>query len=78
MPFIFRLGDFYEMFLKMQKASQELEITLTSRDGGSADKIPMCGVPYHSAAAYIEQLIKRAIKWRSVNRRKIRRRLKAL
>ncbi|AFZ90772.1 DNA mismatch repair protein MutS [Bacillus velezensis AS43.3] len=64
MPFLFfRLGDFYEMFFEdAKKASQELEITLTSRDGGSADKIPMCGVPYHSAAAYIEQLIKKGYK----------------
>ncbi|MBM7650088.1 DNA mismatch repair protein MutS [Bacillus ectoiniformans] len=51
----FRLGDFYEMFFEdATKASQLLEITLTSRDGG---KIPMCGVPYHSSAGYIEQLI---------------------
>lgn len=41
----FRLGDFYEMFFEdAKKASQELEITLTSRDGGAAEKIPMCGV----------------------------------
>ncbi|KMY53693.1 DNA mismatch repair protein MutS [Bacillus sp. FJAT-27231] len=54
----FRLGDFYEMFFEdATKASQLLEITLTSRDGGSSERIPMCGVPYHSAAAYIEQLI---------------------
>ncbi|MGC8229839.1 DNA mismatch repair protein MutS [Pseudobacillus badius] len=54
----FRLGDFYEMFFEdATKASQLLEITLTSRDGGSSERIPMCGVPYHSAAGYIEQLI---------------------
>ncbi|WP_338754124.1 DNA mismatch repair protein MutS [Bacillus sp. FJAT-52991] len=54
----FRLGDFYEMFFEdATKASQLLEITLTSRDGGSTEKIPMCGVPYHAAAGYIEQLI---------------------
>ncbi|AFI28387.1 MULTISPECIES: DNA mismatch repair protein MutS [unclassified Bacillus (in: firmicutes)] len=59
----FRLGDFYEMFFEdAKKASQELEITLTSRDGGGAEKIPMCGVPYHSASAYIEQLIKKGYK----------------
>ncbi|MCY8118765.1 DNA mismatch repair protein MutS [Bacillus spizizenii] len=59
----FRLGDFYEMFFEdAKKASQELEITLTSRDGGAAEKIPMCGVPYHSASAYIEQLIKKGHK----------------
>ncbi|NRD79045.1 DNA mismatch repair protein MutS [Bacillus sp. BRMEA1] len=59
----FRLGDFYEMFFDDAiKASQELEITLTSRDGGSEDRIPMCGVPYHSAANYIEQLISKGYK----------------
>ncbi|WP_286231584.1 DNA mismatch repair protein MutS [Neobacillus mesonae] len=59
----FRLGDFYEMFFDdAVKASQELEITLTSREGGSEDRIPMCGVPYHSAANYIEQLISKGYK----------------
>lgn len=59
----FRLGDFYEMFFEdAVKASQELEITLTSRDGGSKDRIPMCGVPYHAAPNYIEQLINKGFK----------------
>ncbi|OIK11029.1 DNA mismatch repair protein MutS [Bacillus sp. MUM 116] len=59
----FRLGDFYEMFFEDAiKASQELEITLTSREGGTEDRIPMCGVPYHSAANYIEQLIGKGYK----------------
>ncbi|GHH96663.1 DNA mismatch repair protein MutS [Neobacillus kokaensis] len=59
----FRLGDFYEMFFDDAiKASQELEITLTSRGGGLEEKIPMCGVPYHSAANYIEQLISKGYK----------------
>jgi DNA mismatch repair protein MutS len=59
----FRLGDFYEMFFEDAiRASQELEITLTSRDGGGTEKIPMCGVPYHSAAQYIEQLIEKGYK----------------
>jgi DNA mismatch repair protein MutS len=54
----FRLGDFYEMFFQDAiQASQELEITLTSRDGGGEERIPMCGVPYHAAPTYIEQLI---------------------
>ncbi|MEH7382610.1 DNA mismatch repair protein MutS [Bacillus sp. JJ1533] len=54
----FRLGDFYEMFFEDAiNASQILEITLTARDGGVNEKIPMCGVPYHSAAGYIEQLV---------------------
>ncbi|NEY80647.1 DNA mismatch repair protein MutS [Bacillus sp. 3H-10] len=59
----FRLGDFYEMFFEdAEKASQELEITLTSRDGGGKERIPMCGVPYHSAPQYIDQLIEKGYK----------------
>lgn len=58
----FRLGDFYEMFFEDAiKASQELEITLTSR-GGDEDRIPMCGVPHHSSRNYINQLIERGFK----------------
>ncbi|WP_461200913.1 DNA mismatch repair protein MutS [Anoxybacillus sp. TBDG-1] len=59
----FRLGDFYEMFFEDAiKASQELEITLTSRDGGGEERVPMCGVPYHSATMYIERLIEKGYK----------------
>ncbi|MFD2925603.1 DNA mismatch repair protein MutS [Halobacillus naozhouensis] len=59
----FRLGDFYEMFFNdALSASKELEITLTSRDGGDKDRIPMCGVPYHSAENYIAQLIDKGFK----------------
>nr|WP_295975419.1 DNA mismatch repair protein MutS [uncultured Bacillus sp.] len=59
----FRLGDFYELFFEDAiKASQELEITLTSREGGGDERIPMCGVPYHSASQYIEPLIERGFK----------------
>jgi DNA mismatch repair protein MutS len=59
----FRLGDFYEMFFEdALKASQELEITLTSREGGSEDRIPMCGIPYHSAAGYIDLLVGKGYK----------------
>jgi DNA mismatch repair protein MutS len=54
----FRLGDFYEMFFEdAEKASKLLEITLTARDGGANEKIPMCGVPFHSASQYIEKLV---------------------
>ncbi|KGR91227.1 DNA mismatch repair protein MutS [Ureibacillus massiliensis 4400831 = CIP 108448 = CCUG 49529] len=59
----FRLGDFYEMFFEdAEKASQILEITLTSRDAGSPERIPMCGVPYHSAKGYIETLVSKGYK----------------
>ncbi|MEA2014236.1 MAG: DNA mismatch repair protein MutS [Thermodesulfobacteriota bacterium] len=54
----FRMGDFYEMFFEDAKiASRVLEITLTSRNKGSADSIPLCGVPWHAASAYISKLI---------------------
>lgn len=59
----FRLGDFYEMFFDDAiLASKELEITLTGREGGAEEKIPMCGVPYHSAEGYIQRLIEKGYK----------------
>lgn len=59
----FRLGDFYEMFFDdALKASQELEIALTGREAGGSEKVPMCGVPYHSAQTYIEKLIDKGYK----------------
>lgn len=59
----FRLGDFYEMFFEdAEKASALLDITLTSRDGGSSGKVPMCGVPYHSAKGYINRLNREGLK----------------
>ena len=54
----FRMGDFYEMFLEdALLASRILDITLTSRNKGSGDEIPFCGVPYHSVTPYIAKLI---------------------
>ncbi|WP_456275417.1 DNA mismatch repair protein MutS [Bacillus sp. AK128] len=59
----FRLGDFYEMFFEdAVRAAHVLEITLTSREGGSDERIPMCGVPYHAAPNYIEQLVSKGYK----------------
>lgn len=56
----FRLGDFYEMFFDdALVASRELEITLTGRECGQEEKAPMCGIPYHSADAYIAKLVKK-------------------
>ncbi|MEF3692657.1 MAG: DNA mismatch repair protein MutS [Acholeplasmataceae bacterium] len=57
----FRLGDFYEMFFDDAiLASKVLEIALTSRDAG--EKVPMCGIPYHAAKAYIQKLIEKGFK----------------
>lgn len=59
----FRLGDFYELFFTDAiEASQILEITLTARDAASSNPIPMCGVPYHAAAGYIETLVQKGYK----------------
>lgn len=59
----FRMGDFYEMFFDdALTASKILEITLTSRNKGKEDSIPLCGVPYHAASAYIAKLIDRGFK----------------
>ncbi len=58
----FRLGDFYEMFFDdALRASQALQITLTSRSKGD-DRVPMCGVPYHAARGYVAKLLERGFK----------------
>lgn len=59
----FRLGDFYELFFEdAVTASRELEITLTGRDGGIGEKIPMCGVPHHSSENYVLRLVEKGYK----------------
>ena len=60
---LFRLGDFYELFFEDAKiASKVLELVLTGKSAGVEDRIPMCGVPYHSINGYIETLIKNGYK----------------
>ncbi len=60
----FRLGDFYELFYEdAVVGSRELGIVLTSRPTSKdKDRIPMCGVPYHSAHSYIQKLVNRGYK----------------
>ncbi len=59
----YRLGDFYEMFFDDAiVASRELELTLTGRDCGEAERAPMCGVPFHSSESYIGRLISKGYK----------------
>ncbi|RMF48390.1 MAG: DNA mismatch repair protein MutS [Deltaproteobacteria bacterium] len=54
----FRLGDFYEMFMEdAVTAARILDITLTSRNKGADEEIPLCGVPYHSCQPYINKLV---------------------
>jgi DNA mismatch repair protein MutS len=60
---LFRLGDFYELFYEDAIiAARELQITLTSRNREKGQPIPMCGVPYHAADAYIARLIRAGFK----------------
>ena len=59
----YRLGDFYEMFFDDAiTASHELEIALTGRNAGLDERVPMCGVPYHSYISYMQKLIDKGYK----------------
>ena len=63
----FRLGDFYEMFDEDARlASRELDLALTSRDKSKDkspdDRIPMCGIPFHSSESYIARLVAKGYK----------------
>ena len=59
----YRLGDFYEMFFEdAELISHELELTLTGRNAGLEERVPMCGVPHHSVDVYIDKLIKKGYK----------------
>ncbi len=59
----FRLGDFYEMFFDDAKtASRELELVLTGRDCGLEERAPMCGIPFHASANYIQRLVYKGYK----------------
>ncbi len=59
----FRLGDFYEMFFDdAEVAARELDLTLTSRNKNSADKVPLCGIPYHAVSPYVSRLISKGYK----------------
>ena len=59
----FRLGDFYELFFEDAiVTSRELELTLTGKNAGLSERVPMCGVPHHSAKGYIEKLVNKSYK----------------
>ena len=60
---LYRLGDFYEMFFEdAELVSHELELTLTGRNAGLEERVPMCGVPHHSVDIYVDRLIKKGYK----------------
>lgn len=59
----FRLGDFYEMFFDDAiLASRVLELTLTGKQAGLEERVPMCGIPHHAYAAYVDELIEKGYK----------------
>ena len=54
----YRLGDFYEVFFEDAiTTSRELELTLTGRNAGLDEKVPMCGVPHHAVQIYIDKMV---------------------
>ena len=59
----FRMGDFYELFGEdAVRAAPILGITLTSRDKRSENPIPMAGIPFHSATAYLQKILNQGLK----------------
>jgi len=59
----YRIGDFYELFFEDgETASRELELTLTGKNAGLSERVPMCGVPFHSVKPYIEKLVSKGFK----------------
>ena len=59
----YRLGDFYELFFEDAiTASHELELTLTGKNAGLKERVPMCGVPHHAVNVYLEKLIDKGYK----------------
>ena len=60
---LYRIGDFYEMFGEDAiVGSKVLEITLTSRDKGKKDKVPLAGVPWHALDSYLPKLLNKGFK----------------
>ncbi len=60
---LYRLGDFYEMFFEdAEVISHELELTLTGRNAGLEERVPMCGIPHHAAQVYIDKIIAKGYK----------------
>src|SRR5271166_7036207 len=59
----FRMGDFYELFFEdAVVAAKALDLTLTARNKGAEDEIPMAGVPHHAASGYVQRLLEQGYK----------------
>ncbi len=55
---LFRMGDFYELFFNdAVEAARALDLTLTARNKGADDPIPMAGVPHHAVSSYVQRLL---------------------
>lgn len=60
---MFRLGDFYEMFFDdAVVVSKILNLALTGKNAGVKERVPMCGVPFHSVSGYIQKLVDKGFK----------------
>ncbi len=60
MLLFYRMGDFYELFYDdAKKAASLMDITLTSRGKSGGNAIPMAGIPYHAAEAYLAKLVRK-------------------
>ena len=59
----FRLGDFYEMFFDDAiLTSRILELTLTGKQAGLDERVPMCGIPHHAYVSYVDELVNKGYK----------------
>ena len=62
---LFRMGDFYELFHEdAETAAKLLGLTLTSRDKGSPNPVPMAGFPYHALQPQLQKLIRAGLRTR--------------
>jgi DNA mismatch repair protein MutS len=60
---LFRMGDFYELFFEdAVVAARALDLTLTARNKGAEDEVPMAGVPHHAASGYVQKLLAQGFK----------------
>src|SRR5215472_4814642 len=60
---LFRMGDFYELFYEdALVAARALDLTLTARNKGAEEEVPMAGVPHHAASGYVQRLLEQGFK----------------
>ena len=58
----YRLGDFYEVLGdNAVMLGNEMELTITSRDVGLKERVPMIGFPYHAAENYFAKIVRKHV-----------------